>query len=188
MCIRDRTNTGNTFLRDIVITDDAGTPADTTDDVDVTSCTPDLAGPVAPGDSVSCTATLNVSVDTTNIADTSGNPTDENGADLPGVADPTDSDDAVVDLDEAPGIEIVKTAGTAADGDVLTINAAGDVVYTYVVTNTGNTFLSDIVITDDAGTPADTTDDVDVTSCTPCLLYTSPSPRDATLSRMPSSA
>ena len=28
----------------------------------------------------------------------------------------------------------------------------------------------------------------DVVSATPCLLYTSPSPRDATLSRMPSSA
>ena len=28
----------------------------------------------------------------------------------------------------------------------------------------------------------------DATAVTPCLLYTSPSPRDATLSRMPSSA
>ena len=31
-------------------------------------------------------------------------------------------------------------------------------------------------------------DDVDATRPRPCLLYTSPSPRDATLSRMPSSA
>jgi hypothetical protein len=85
------------------------------------------------------------------------------------VTDPTDSDDAVVDLDEAPAIQIIKTAGAEADGDTLTINAAGDVVYTYVVTNTGNTFLSNLVITDDAGTPADTSDDVAVTSCTPAL-------------------
>ena len=31
-------------------------------------------------------------------------------------------------------------------------------------------------------------DRVDMSSLTTCLLYTSPSPRDATLSRMPSSA
>ena len=38
-------------------------------------------------------------------------------------------------------------------------------------------------------TPVDTTSmPVDTTDMTPCLLYTSPSPRDATLSRMPSSA
>jgi len=35
-------------------------------------------------------------VDTTNIASTSGNPTDSVGNDLPGVASPTDNDDAVV--------------------------------------------------------------------------------------------
>ena len=81
MCIRDR-------------------PGDTSDDLSTAdfSCTPDLAGPIAPGDSVTCTATLQVSADTTNVANTSGNPTDADGNDLPGLADPTDADDAVVDL------------------------------------------------------------------------------------------
>jgi len=108
------TNTGNTFLSDLVVTDDAGTPGDPADDVTVTSCTPALAGPFAPGASTTCTATLNVAADTTNIADTSGTPTDAAGNDL-GLTDPTDNDDAVVDLLEAPAIEIIKTAGGAAD-------------------------------------------------------------------------
>ena len=88
------TNTGNTFLSDIQLSDDAGTPADTSDDLSTAdfSCTPDLAGPVAPGASVTCTATLQVSADTTNVANTSGNPTDADGNDLPGLADPADAD------------------------------------------------------------------------------------------------
>ena len=49
---------------------------------------------------------------------------------------------------------------------------------------TVNTGSGNIVLTDIHGDSAET---VSITS-TGCLLYTSPSPRDATLSRMPSSA
>ena len=281
-------NTGETYLSDIVITDDAGTPGNALDDVTLTSVQcPLLAGPLAPAGTVTCTASIPVSDSVTNIADVTGNPTDGNGNDFPGVPDPTDSDDAVVELvllgsigdtvfvdaiddnttynpgegdqplsgvtvilvgtdsvgnvindstvtdgsgqylfpdlpagnytvtvdtntlptgvvptfdddggDDhtssvtlAPGednldqdfgyerpeagVQLVKTAGTAPDGGVYTINAPGNVTYTYVVRNIGGTHLSDIVITDDAGTPGNALDDVTLTSVQ-CPLLAGP--------------
>ena len=59
---------------------------------------------------------------------------------------------------QAPSIDVVKTAGDAADGGTYT-TLAGDVTYTYVVTNDGPVALSNISVTDDNGTPADSSDD-----------------------------
>ena len=151
------TNTGETYLSDIDVKDDNGTPNDTGDDFTV--CT--INGPLAPGASQSCDHTVsNVTADVTNIATVTANPTDSNGTDLPG-NDVTDTDDAVVDAVN-PGIQLVKTADSAADGDVDYINSGDDVVYHYTVTNTGDTYLSDIVVTDDNGTPNDANDDFTV--------------------------
>src|SRR4051794_14378947 len=63
---------------------------------------------------------------------------------------------------QIPAIHIVKTAGDAADGAVFT-TLAGPVTYHYTVTNTGPLALHDVVVTDDHGTPADTSDDITVT-------------------------
>ncbi len=59
---------------------------------------------------------------------------------------------------ELPAIGIVKTAGDAADGGVLSTQP-GPVTYTYDVTNDGPLPLSDVTVTDDAGTPSDSSDD-----------------------------
>lgn len=59
-----------------------------------------------------------------------------------------------------PGIELTKTAGDAADGDVYAIYDDYNVAFTYVVTNTGDTHLTNIVIADDMGTPDDVYDDI----------------------------
>jgi len=58
-----------------------------------------------------------------------------------------------------PGIELVKTAGNAPDGTPLLLSTPASVLFTYKFTNTGETILSDIEITDDNGTPGDTSDD-----------------------------
>ncbi len=58
-----------------------------------------------------------------------------------------------------PGIELVKLANDAADGDVDYIYAGNTVTYTYLFTNTGDTRLTNLVITDDMGTPGNTGDD-----------------------------
>ncbi len=70
-----------------------------------------------------------------------------------GVTPVSDTDDAVVHVTPppvpAPAISIVKVAGVAADGAVLTINSGDNVVYRYTVRNTGNVALTNVVVTDD---------------------------------------
>jgi YVTN family beta-propeller protein len=60
-------------------------------------------------------------------------------------------------------IQIVKRAGAAADGETLSIPAAGaSVTYSYTVTNAGDVPVAWVTVTDDAGTPLNTADDVTV--------------------------
>jgi len=150
------TNTGETYLSSIIITDDNGT-AGTGDDFQVCS----VAGPLGPGLSTECYWNGPVTDDRTNVATVVANPTDIGGTDFPG-GDATDDDDAVVEVVDA-SMELLKLAGTAADGDIFYIDAAGNVTYTYIVTNTSVTaYLSDIEIVDDQGTVS-TGDDITIT-------------------------
>ncbi len=60
-----------------------------------------------------------------------------------------------------PGIRLIKRAGDTPDGEVLYLPPPGaDVTYQYTWTNTGETYLDGVTITDDNGTPGDMTDDV----------------------------
>ena len=61
-----------------------------------------------------------------------------------------DVDAGIVLVDDPAAIKIVKTAGNAAAGSVLALDAKGvPVTYTYKVTNTGKTYLSGVTVTDD---------------------------------------
>ena len=147
------TNTGETYLTTVVITDDAGTPAVTGDDF--TACT--IPGPVAPGASGLCTATRTLTGDRTNIGYANGIPTDSTGTGFPGYTgpNPSDTDDAIVDMVN-PGINVIKTAGTAANGATYYLNTpGGSVTYAYTVTNSGNVPLINVKtrVTDDKCTP-----------------------------------
>jgi hypothetical protein len=62
---------------------------------------------------------------------------------------------------QCASISLVKTAGDAADGEILTIPVPGTVTFTYVVTNTGTSDLEDIELVDDNAT-ANTDDDITV--------------------------
>ena len=72
-------------------------------------------------------------------------------------------DDSTVKVVTA-SIILVKTAGDAADGMTLRVAKPGNVIFTYVVTNTGTADLANLVLVDDNATPANTADDVKV-SC-----------------------
>ena len=69
-------------------------------------------------------------------------------------------------------------AGTAGETKTIVLDVEGDTIveadelFDVDLSNLSNTFSGNLTISDAQG----------------CLLYTSPSPRDATLSRMPSSA
>ncbi|MBX3050861.1 MAG: hypothetical protein KF753_05270 [Caldilineaceae bacterium] len=58
-----------------------------------------------------------------------------------------------------PGIQLTKTAGSAADGTALVLNSPGNVTFTYTFVNSGETALLDVVIVDDNGTPTNLADD-----------------------------
>jgi hypothetical protein len=92
---------------------------------------------------------------TINTADASANPTDDIGTDIPGLANPTDSDTAEVAM-YAPGIDIQKTvyaghnsgASCGTGGELVNGESGDPVTYCFTVTNTGDTYLDTITITD----------------------------------------
>jgi uncharacterized repeat protein (TIGR01451 family) len=63
---------------------------------------------------------------------------------------------------QCASISLVKTAGNAPDGSVLSLQNPGNVVFTYVVTNTGTADLENLVLVDDNATPANKADDITV--------------------------
>ena len=116
------TNTGDTYLSDFTITDDNGTPGDIADDITLTSAEcPDLAGPLAPLAAVTCEIEVSVHDDVTNIAQAVGNPTDQNGNDLPDLNDVEDEDDAIVKVEDATAITLVSFTATG-NADSITLN------------------------------------------------------------------
>jgi len=85
-------------------------------------------------------------VDLLNVATGDSNETDE------------DTDDETVDVISTPGLNVLKVA------DVTFVDEAGDeIVYTYTITNTGNTTLTGLTLFDDNYTPGDTSDDIPIT-------------------------
>ena len=72
------------------------------------------------------------------------------------------SDDASITV-QCASISLVKTAGNAADDADLLLAVPGNVVFTYVVTNTGTAALENVDLVDDNATPGDTSDDIAIT-------------------------
>jgi hypothetical protein len=156
------TNTGAVTLLNVTLTDDNGTPGNTSDDFAVCATVASLA----PSASFTCHATKSITADTTNIATAAGVSI---GAGLPA----SDTDDAVVDV-VGPAITVMKTAGGSAGSQVAdgatysTEVFNNNVTYAYLVTNTGEVTLNGITLLDDAGT-ASGADDFFVTCPTTSL-------------------
>ncbi|MEL7447985.1 MAG: hypothetical protein AAFN78_02190, partial [Pseudomonadota bacterium] len=152
------TNTGNTTLTDVVVTDDQGVPV---------TCPMDT---LAPGESMTCTASgladdLLGTTFTTVPGQCGGFPNTPLYENRGSVSAMSATGEFVEDADlshycnpQTPGIDIEKsTNGVDADdpnaGDAPQI-APGDLVsWTYEVTNTGNTTLTGVAVTDDQGVP-----------------------------------
>lgn len=144
------TNTGNTHLDQIQINDAT---------LGITQANMTLVGsptlPLAPGASLTYFYQTTLTRDLMNTATATGNPTDPNGNDIPGIDPPTDTDTAETNL-VAPAIRIDKTvylghnSGASCPSGAETVTGAtgAQVTYCFVVTNTGDTHLSSISVTD----------------------------------------
>jgi hypothetical protein len=149
------TNPGNVPLSNVVVRDDNGTPANPLDDFSPLFVGGDTNnnGLLDPGETWLYTATG------TAMVGQYGNVATVTGTDPIGQT-PSDSDpshyfgvNSAIDIEKA-------TNGNDADLPTGPLVAAGSTVtWTYRVTNPGNVPLSNVVVRDDNGTPANPTDD-----------------------------
>ncbi len=142
-------STGNVTLSNIVVRDDNGTPANIGDDFD--AC---VVSALAPQGSHTCTRSGTAHAGQyTNIAVASASPP----------VGPTISDtdpSSYFGVNPALTLEVRTNEETADSPPGPVILAGGQVAWRYDVQNTGNVALSSVIIEDDAGTPANTADDV----------------------------
>ncbi len=143
-------NTGDVDLADVTVTDDVIAA------VDIDCGAPDNDNVIEllePGalNAVTCTATGPAGDGAhVNTASVTGNPVDDSGTDVPGVTDPTDSDDShhfavVATVD----IEVATNTVDADTGFGPAVATGSTVTWTFVVENTGNVDLADVTVTDD---------------------------------------
>ena len=161
-------NTGNVALEGLTLTDTfngAGTP---------TGMNPNGTGWTESGENKTYTwaigslkagaepwkATYTYTVTENDLGNTITNTVTVTGTELP--EDPTDTEEITVE-DENPAVSIEKTSKVERDGSEITVDEnnklkVGDVItYSITVTNTGNTTLSGLVVTDTfngAGSPS----------------------------------
>jgi uncharacterized repeat protein (TIGR01451 family) len=134
------TNTGNVTITNVSIVERAFSG---TGELSAVVC-PEGAASLAPGAQITCTATYvltQADVDSgvlTNVANSTGT--------TPGGV-PVDSptDEATVEIPPTSAITVVKSADTAAQNDLVVEQT---VTYSFLVTNTGNTTLADVTVSD----------------------------------------
>ena len=162
------TNTGSVPLSDVTITDDNGTPGDTSDDFTV--CT---TASLAPDASDTCSSSGPAVADQyTNLGTATGTP--PAGLDNVSATDPSNYFGV---SDELPSLTLQKhTNGQDADTAPGPYVPVGEpVTWAYAFSNIGTVTLSDVTITDDNGTPGDTSDDVTVCTIDSLAPYASDS-------------
>ncbi len=156
-------NDGPGTAFDVVVTDQLPSGIAWTDDSD--SCDIDSGvltcklGTVGPDDDA-FSVTISGPSDAESCADIP-NAASVEASNEPAANTGNDSSRDEIDV-QCASIDLVKTAGIAADGDTLHLAQPGDVVFTYVVTNTGTATLEHIALVDDNATPGNTADDVTV--------------------------
>jgi len=151
------TNTGEAYLADVTVDD----PTLGITDADMTLLSGDPAL-LAPNATVVWYYETTIQDDVTNIAATTGTPTEPDGTPIPQIQPPTDDDDAVVGeqstLDEELEVDInieklvyeghTNGAGCATAEDELFAPYGTDITYCFVVTNTGTVHLADVTVDD----------------------------------------
>ncbi|MCA9246453.1 MAG: VCBS repeat-containing protein [Planctomycetales bacterium] len=153
------TNTGNVPFVTIIVLDDAGTPGNSMDDFSPTYTGGDTNnnGELDPGETWMFEATHVV--------------TPGQYANVGAVRGSTDQGQFVLDTDPSHHFGVlssidVEKATNGMDSDTPTgefLEVGSTATFTYVVTNTGNAPLSNVVLVDDNGTPGNAMDDFNPT-------------------------
>ncbi|RMH82995.1 hypothetical protein EA796_17615 [Pseudomonas sp. AOB-7] len=135
-------NVGDVVLTGVTVTDDNGTPGVPGDDVTV-------LGPIdlAPGDSANYSGSFGAS------GSSSTDTVTASGSDLLTGSPVSETASASCSADVLPALDVTKQC-TDAPAFGMPILFDGS------VTNSGNVTLLDVIVTDDNGTPGDTSDDV----------------------------
>jgi len=161
------TNGGNVALGTVTLVDNNGTAGTTADDFNPTFQSGDTNsnGRLDTTETWTYQATRTVTAGQyTNIATVTGTPVDTNGDVIAGITAPTDTDPSN-HFGATAGINVVKSTNgddaNTATGPLLLVGSTA--TFTYVVTNTGNVPLANVVVTDDNGTTGSTADDFTAT-------------------------
>jgi hypothetical protein len=155
------TNIGDMLLSDVTVIDDNGTPGDVTDDVVIA-----LGISMAPGTSDSFDA-LGVATEGLyrNVATvtTDQGVSDNDASHYVGILE--EAILPIADLVFAVDIELA-TDGEDADlpEAAVAVGVGNELVWSYVVTNTSDNPLTNLIVIDDAGTPQNHSDDIIVAS------------------------
>ena len=155
-------NDGKGTAYDVVISDELPAGLEWTTDTDGCSITDGtltcVVGDLAAGDTFTATVSAPTTTEACGVIDNTATVSAANESE----ADATDNSDSASIAVQCASISLVKTAGEAPDGTILRVPVPGNVVFTYVVTNTGTAALQDVTLVDDNATPANTADDITV--------------------------
>jgi hypothetical protein len=149
------TNTGNSALSNVAVTDDNGTPGNAADDFNPALSSGDANG----NNQLDLGETWTFSASRTVVAGAFSNSASVSAQDA--AAQVVNASDPANYFGSAPGISVQSSVnGDDADSPTgPTLAVGSSVTVTYIVTNTGNVPLGSVQVWDDNGTPGDTGDD-----------------------------
>ncbi len=132
------TNSGNTTIASVALTD----PSDSASPV---AC----AGGLAPGASITCSGTTTHTITQADVdAGTRSDTASATGTDTKGNTSPPATSTAVVASTQSPALSVTKTAAVAPTADQSNVKVGDVVTYSFKITNTGNTTLTSLNVTD----------------------------------------
>ncbi len=134
------TNSGNTTLSSVALTDPS-------DSVSAVACS--LGAGLTPGASITCSGTTSHTITQADVdAGSRSDTASVTGTDAGGHITSAATSTAIVTATATPKVTLVKTATVAPAADQLNVKVGDVVTYSFKVTNSGNTTIASVALTD----------------------------------------